>query len=91
MRDELLSDLPGDLPTFLKRFGSDARCRAYLVRARWPAGFRCERCGHDQAYSHKKRLIEECAPAASSTRSWPARSSSRPRPASRAGSWRSTW
>jgi transposase-like protein len=60
MADELLSDLPGDLPTFLKRFGSDARCRAYLVRARWPAGFRCERCGHDQAYSHKKRLIEEC-------------------------------
>jgi transposase-like protein len=60
MRDELLNDLPGDLPTFLKRFGSDARCRAYLVRARWPAGFRCERCGHDQAYSHKKRLIEEC-------------------------------
>ncbi len=60
MADELLNDLPGDLPTFLKRFGSDARCRAYLVRARWPAGFRCERCGHDQAYSHKKRLIEEC-------------------------------
>ncbi len=30
------------------------------MRARWPAGFRCERCGHDQAYSHKKRLIEEC-------------------------------
>jgi transposase-like protein len=60
MADELLNDLPGDLPTFLKRFGSDARCRAYLVRARWPAGFGCERCGHDQAYSHKKRLIEEC-------------------------------
>ncbi len=33
MADELLNDLPGDLPTFLKRFGSDARCRAYLVRA----------------------------------------------------------
>jgi transposase-like protein len=60
MADELLNELPGDLPTFLKRFGSDAKCRAYLVRARWPAGFRCERCGHDQAYSHKKRLIEEC-------------------------------
>ena len=60
MADELLKDLPRDLPTFLKRFGSDARCRAYLVRARWPAGFCCERCGHDQAYSHRKRLIEEC-------------------------------
>jgi transposase-like protein len=60
MADELLQDLPGDLPTFLKRFGTDARCRAYLVRARWPAGFRCTGCGHDQAWSHKKRLIEEC-------------------------------
>jgi transposase-like protein len=60
MADELLKDLPGDLPTFLKRFGSDAKCRAYLVRARWPAGFRCTGCGHDQAWSHKRRLIEEC-------------------------------
>jgi hypothetical protein len=60
MADELLNDLPGDLPSFLKRFGTDAKCRAYLVRARWPAGLRCERCGHDRAYSHKKRLIEEC-------------------------------
>jgi transposase-like protein len=60
MADELLKDLPGDLPTFLKRFGTDAKCRAYLVRARWPAGFRCTGCGHDQAWSHKKRLIEEC-------------------------------
>ena len=60
MADELLKDLPGDLPTFLRRFGSDAKCRGYLVRARWPAGFRCAGCGHDQAWSHKRRLIEEC-------------------------------
>jgi transposase-like protein len=60
MSDELLRDLPRDLPTFLKRFGTDAKCRAYLVRARWPAGFCCTGCGHGQAYSHKKRLIEEC-------------------------------
>src|SRR5687767_9299019 len=60
MAAELLKDLPGDLPRFLKRFGTDAKCRAYLVRARWPVGFRCTGCGHDLAYSHKKRLIEEC-------------------------------
>jgi transposase-like protein len=60
MANALLRDLPGDLPTFLKRFGTDAKCRAYLVRARWPKGFCCTGCGHDQAYSHKKRLIEEC-------------------------------
>ena len=60
MAAELLKDLPGDLPSFLKRFGTDAKCRAYLVRARWPVGFRCTGCGNDLAYSHKKRLIEEC-------------------------------
>ena len=61
MADELLKDLPRDLPTFLKRFGTDAKCRGYLVRARWPGGFCCAGCGHDRAWSHKQRLIEECA------------------------------
>jgi transposase-like protein/ribosomal protein L37AE/L43A len=60
MRDDLMAGLPGDLPAFLERFGSDARCRAYRVRIRWPEGFRCEGCGHARAYRHKKRLIEEC-------------------------------
>jgi transposase-like protein len=60
MADALLQDLPRDLPTFLERFGADQQCRAYLVRARWPEGFHCSGCGHDQAYSHRKRLIEEC-------------------------------
>lgn len=60
MAEELLRDLPRDLPGFLRRFGTDAKCRAYLVRALWPLGFRCRACGHDRAYSHKKRLIEEC-------------------------------
>ena len=61
MADELMRDLPGDLPTFLTRFRTDAQCRAYLVRARWPEGFRCAGCGHERAYSHRARLIEECA------------------------------
>ena len=61
MSDDLLSDLPKDLPSFIKRFGTDEQCRAYLIQARWPDGFRCSGCSHDQAYSHHKRLIEECA------------------------------
>ncbi len=60
MSDHLLRDLPSDLPSFLDRFGTDAQCRAYLIRALWPDGFRCAGCGHDRAWSHKKRLIEEC-------------------------------
>ena len=54
-------DLPGDLPSFLERFGTDEQCRAYLFRARWPDGFRCAGCGHERAWAHKARLIDECA------------------------------
>ena len=57
----LPTDLPQDLPGFLERFGTDEQCRAYLVRARWPEGFRCSACGHDRAWAHKTRLIDECA------------------------------
>jgi hypothetical protein len=68
MDDDLLQGLPNDLPSFLARFGSDAQCRDYLFRARWPAGFRCAGCGHERAYSHKLRLIEECAACGVSVR-----------------------
>jgi hypothetical protein len=57
----LPQDLPGDLPSFLKRFGTDEQCRAYLFEARWPDGFRCAGCGHARAWAHKARLIYECA------------------------------
>jgi transposase-like protein len=55
------TNLPRDLPSFLKRFGTDEQCRAYLFQARWPEGFRCSACGHDRAWAHKARLIDECA------------------------------
>jgi transposase-like protein len=54
-------DLPDDLPSFLARFGTDEQCRAYLFKARWPEGFCCAGCGHDRAWAHKVRLIDECA------------------------------
>ena len=57
----LPTDLPQDLPSFLERFGSDEQCRAYLFQARWPEGFRCSACGHERAWAHKARLIDECA------------------------------
>ena len=60
MSDALLRDLPRTLPAFIERFGTDAQCRAYLVRALWPEGFCCAGCGHREAWSHEKRLIEAC-------------------------------
>ena len=54
-------DLPDDLPSFLKRFGTDEQCREYLLRARWSDGFRCAGCGHDRAWAMRARLVYECA------------------------------
>ena len=31
------------------------------THGRWPEGFCCAGCGHGRAYSHRVRLIEECA------------------------------
>ena len=40
-------------------FATEEACRAYLARLRWPAGFRCPRCGSDKAWS--VRGLWECA------------------------------
>ena len=59
MAGGLLQDLPRDLPTF-SSVSAPMRRAGPIWCGRWPAGLGCDRCGHDQAYSHKKRLIEEC-------------------------------
>ena len=57
----LPDDLPRDLPTFIARFGTEEQCRDYLFRQRWPEGFRCRACGHDEAWMLSRRNIYECA------------------------------
>src|SRR3954470_22639730 len=52
--------LPEDLPSFLARFGTDGQGREYLFEARWPEGFRCAACGHDDAYTPKTKIVYEC-------------------------------
>src|SRR3954466_3402859 len=57
----LPDDLPEDMPSFVARFGTDEQCREYLFKARWPDGFRCSACGHDDAYTLKTKIVYECA------------------------------
>jgi transposase-like protein len=45
---------------FNARFGTDEQCREYLFQARWPDGFRCDGCGHGDAYTLRTRLVHEC-------------------------------
>jgi transposase-like protein len=54
------NDLPKDMPAFIDRFGTDEQCRDYLFKARWPEGFHCTACGHDDAYVLKTKIVYEC-------------------------------
>jgi transposase-like protein len=56
----LPDDLPEDMPSFLARFGTDGQCREYLFKARWPNGFRCAACDHDDAYALRTKIVYEC-------------------------------
>src|SRR3569623_1728012 len=56
----LPDDLPEDMPSFLARLGTDEQCREYLFTARWPEGFRCAACGHDDAYTLETEIVYEC-------------------------------
>ena len=52
---------PSSLFAFQKRFADDA-CAAYLAALRWPNGYHCPTCGHDQAWMlETKSWTYECA------------------------------
>lgn len=54
-------DYPRTLGEFERRFSSEAACRAYLERLRWPDGFRCPACGGQRAWPVGREGLMECA------------------------------
>ncbi len=46
---------------FEERFGSEAACRAYLVKLRWPDGFLCPSCGGRRAWPIGRGDLMECS------------------------------
>ena len=54
-------DYPRTLSDFEKRFSSEAACRTYLLRLRWPNGFRCPKCMGDRAWPTGRGDLMECA------------------------------
>lgn len=52
---------PGNLLEFQARFATEEACRAYLRASRWPEGFRCPRCRHDEAYELRERPLLVCS------------------------------
>src|SRR3954469_17624301 len=57
-----MAELPRSLPEFEARFPDEAACARWLLGKRWPDGFRCPACGHDQAWElGRERLTLQCA------------------------------
>jgi len=50
-------EYPRTLPEFDAWFATEDDCRQYLVKLRWPAGFRCPRCSSTKAWPTKRGLM----------------------------------
>lgn len=46
---------------FQKQFPDDDACMDYLEKLRWPNGFVCPNCGHDEGYRINFRRLQQCA------------------------------
>lgn len=53
-----MEDFPRDLLEFEARFSTEAACREYLFRLRWPDGFRCPRCGGGKGWPKSEVLLQ---------------------------------
>lgn len=53
-----MEDYPRTVAEFESRFSTEAGCREYLVRLRWPDGFRCPQCGGTKASVVRNTLFQ---------------------------------
>jgi len=53
----MAASYPRTVLEFEHWFRTEESCRDYLVKARWPQGFRCPRCGHGQAWRTARGLL----------------------------------
>lgn len=56
MRDLIIEDFPMSEIEFEKRFSTEQACMDYLATMKWPEGFCCQRCGHQEYWISAKRL-----------------------------------
>ena len=49
-----------DLLKFQKKFPNEEACFDHLVKSRWPKGFICPKCGHNEYYQLVRRKLFQC-------------------------------
>lgn len=47
-----------DFNSVQKKFATEEACHSHLFTMKWPEGFRCAKCGHDQFYETKTRKLK---------------------------------
>lgn len=45
---------------FKRKFRSESDCLRYLIKRKWPHGFKCPRCGDDRYYLLESRKVYQC-------------------------------
>lgn len=55
---QLVEDFPRDLLELEARFSTEAACREYLAKLRWPEGFRCPHCTGGKAWPVRDVLLQ---------------------------------
>jgi transposase-like protein len=45
---------------FRRRFRTESDCLRYVIKRKWPDGFHCPRCEHDQAWLIPSRRKYQC-------------------------------
>jgi len=45
---------------FQSKYGTEEQCRQYLFETRWPEGFNCPRCSHEECFNVASRGLYQC-------------------------------
>ncbi len=53
-------DFPKNIFEFNKRFSTEEACLSFLIQSRWPDGFSCPKCGHNEYYWKSQRQLLQC-------------------------------
>lgn len=55
-----MESFPANALEFQETFSTEEKCEEFLAKLRWPNGFVCPNCGHDDCYRIETRRLFQC-------------------------------